>query len=553
MAAKQQNANIAASVKRRSAPIDSAFSKAVRNIAAHGDTDVLPFPLENFLFTDCQSEVIEILEATHKDFDKAVETSAPYYERLLAPSGYNGFRWVTQIDPRWNAYYLSLAIQLFPEIERRRLSTEEKSVFSYRYHWDKENGDIFSRDIGYDAFTVRATELAQKYSHVALCDIAQFYDSSYHHKIENALRQATSNTTAVERLNAMLFKFSGGYSYGLPVGGNASRILAEALLVRVDKLLATSGIPFCRFVDDYRLFANSADEAFRALVQLSQSLGDTEMLRLQKSKCAIVPCGEYLKSEGMVQHGTHLTVPDPQTREFLSLRLHFDPYSSTAEDDYEKLKEELGRFDIVGILARELSKSRVQLTVVKRLMSALRYMSQDARVKGVESILQSVSQLAPVFPYVAMMMRRLQDDLGMEVYGRFANAWRSICRESVFVTSLPANLAFTIRSLAADPAFDTEKLLVDMFRTTSSSLLRREIIYAMYKRKADHWIASLRSSYASYGPWEKRALFVVSDILGDEGEHWRKNVASDADDVSRLLLKWLRGNRHSKQNWELPI
>ena len=46
-------------------------------------------------------------------------------------------------------------------------------------------------------------------------------------------------------------------SYGLPVGSNASRILAEASLIEVDNYLISKKIDFCRFVDDYRIFAQN--------------------------------------------------------------------------------------------------------------------------------------------------------------------------------------------------------------------------------------------------------------------------------------------------------
>jgi len=42
---------------------------------------------------------------------------------------------------------------------------------------------------------------------------------------------------------------------------------------------------------------------------------------------------------------------------FLSLR--YDPYFLTAEEDHATLVDELQRFDIVGMLGSELSKTRV--------------------------------------------------------------------------------------------------------------------------------------------------------------------------------------------------
>ncbi len=65
---------------------------------------------------------------------------------------------------------------------------------------------------------------------------------------------------------------------------------------------------------------------------------------------------------------------DKQVKNFLSLNLRYDPYSLTADDDYEELKEEIDRFDIVGMLASEIEKSRVHQALVRKLINAVKYL-----------------------------------------------------------------------------------------------------------------------------------------------------------------------------------
>ena len=55
--------------------------------------------------------------------------------------------------------------------------------------------------------------------------------------------------------------WSGRDSYGLPVGGNASRLLAEAALIDIDRYLISQNITYVRFVDDFRIFAENTDQA----------------------------------------------------------------------------------------------------------------------------------------------------------------------------------------------------------------------------------------------------------------------------------------------------
>jgi hypothetical protein len=59
---------------------------------------------------------------------------------------------------------------------------------------------------------------------------------------------------------------------GLPVGCNASRIFAEAVLIPIDEALDAQGIDYIRFVDDFYLFTDSFESAEKALETLREVL-----------------------------------------------------------------------------------------------------------------------------------------------------------------------------------------------------------------------------------------------------------------------------------------
>lgn len=137
---------------------------------------------------------------------------------------------------------------------------------------------------------------------VVSTDISDFYSRVYHHRLKNALEQATKNTEAVRRIMSILSGLSLGTSYGLPVGGHAGRILAELLLNRTDRLLVNNGVHFARFVDDYTLFANTREEA--QLVFLSNVLMSNEGLTLSRSKTRFMTSAESVRS-------SPLATPEP--------------------------------------------------------------------------------------------------------------------------------------------------------------------------------------------------------------------------------------------------
>lgn len=241
--------------------MQDSLKHAIKNIANFGDTDIFPFPLENALFHDCPEEILSILERIHSHFDDELTAYPPTHLSSLAPAGYTGFRWATQLDPVWNAYLLALAVELGDAIEAKRISTTADTVFSYRFERDNETGAIFTSDLGWPQFREKSLEHARNYQYVLIADISEFYTRIYHHRLENALSQIDPTSHLYTRILKLLTGFTQHNSYGLPIGGPAARLLSEALLNRTDRLFRAEGLTFCRFADDYHFFSNSKEHA----------------------------------------------------------------------------------------------------------------------------------------------------------------------------------------------------------------------------------------------------------------------------------------------------
>lgn len=248
------------------------FARALDNVISHGDTDVFPYPFENLVFYDQREDVLSLLESIHgdADFEERLAHFPPSNESLLAPIGYTGFRWATQLDPLWNVYLLRLVLSIADSIESARTDKAKDIVFSYRYHYDPSNHDVFQRDIGWTQFVRHSLQLSNDYSYVVVCDISDFYQRLGHHRLENALGQLHLREDRPWRIMKILAHFSGARSYGIPVGGPAARLLSELVLNHVDRLLILHKVPFCRFSDDYHIFANSVEQAYDHLVFLSE-------------------------------------------------------------------------------------------------------------------------------------------------------------------------------------------------------------------------------------------------------------------------------------------
>ncbi len=532
---------------------DPSFHLAIQNVVHFGDTDVFPFPLENHWFAEDADGVITLLRAFDDDFDGVLARYPVTCERTLAGVGYNGFRAATQIDPLWNLYLLALCLEIGVDLEAARVNATQGIAFSYRYTPNPSTGALFDRTQGWRAFQEKALEHATEATYVLATDISDFYPRIYHHRLDNALRLASSNREAVRRIVQLLFKLSDGVSYGLPIGGNAARLLAELLLNRVDRLLLTHSIKFCRFVDDYLIFASSREAAQRALVVLSDALLRNEGLTLSRAKSRLMSSAEFRRSSPIAKPEQADSAEESQARRFLRIRWSYDPYSPNASDEYDQLVDEVAKFDVLSMLAGEFRKTRIDESLVRQLIRSITFLDPDVRDRAIVSLVDNLHTLYPVFPTVAILLRRLLDDVSPEAKSHIFGHLRGLIRSESHIMMVPTNALFAVRLLAHDPSEEVEVLLANLYRSPAAEhLLRRDIVYAMARRGAHYWVSDLMKRHAQVSSWELRALLAASYALGDEGRHWRRARERELSDVDRAYLLWL-GRKNDGSVWALPI
>lgn len=520
---------------------EASMRIAISNIVHFGDTDVLPFPLERHWFTDEPDSVLELLQRIDKNFDDHLGSYPITFAKTLTGVGYNGFRAVTQIDPLWNAYLLASVVEIAKDLEKARVSTDREIVFSYRFAPDAASGGLFDKAIGWRAFQKTSLNHASNAKFALTTDISDFYPRVYHHRLENALGLTTQNKEAVRRIMVMLFKLSEGTSYGLPIGGNAARLLAEILLNRVDRLLLAASITYTRFVDDYAIFATSREDVQRSLVILSDALLRNEGLTLQRAKSRLA------------EHEDADSADESEAKRFLKIRWNYDPYSPTAEQDYDDLVEEVSKFDVLTMLAREFRKTRVDEALVRQLVRSVKYVSPALRDRAVTSLVDNLHTLYPVFPTVAILLRTLLPDLSPDVQNHLFETLRRLLRERSHILMVPANAAYAVRLLAHDRNEEVDVLFTQLYYSGSSEVvIRRDIIYAMARRGAHYWISDLQKRHAQLSSWELRALLAASYGLADEGKHWRKHREPELSEFDAVFLRWL-GKMNNGKTWEIPV
>ena len=535
-----------------SAELSLAFAAAVANVAKLGDTDIFPRPFENSIFYDDQKKIESLLAEIHVNFEEMLRDMPPTNDRVLAAVGYNGFRLATQVDPIWNLYLLGQVLWIANDIESARVQSAKQVVFSYRYNGDLLNPQIFTDQIGWKQFNDKCVEHSKNYKYVLQTDISDFYPRVYHHRLENALKKATKNTEAIRRIKGLLDAFSGNVSYGLPVGGPASRLLSELVINSIDRLLLANGVTYCRFVDDFRIFADSREQAHAHLVLLGQMLSENEGLFLQKSKTRILSTEEFLSTSEFHEERVQDEDDAKGVRAFLSLSLHYDPYSENAAQDYEALRDQLERFDIVGMLARELKKSQIDERLTRKLIRAMQHIPEKSRDAAALSLSQNLDVLSPVFRTVMTVLRSIMSELSDGTKMKIYDALKALFRSNSHVLQIPVNQAYAIRLLATANDEEVDQILFSVYKKAESIGIKRDVILLMANRDAAWFVSDIRRKYAVLTPWEKRAALVSSFILQDEGRHWRDKVKNSLSPFDKVVMEWT-AKRKNDTNGKLNI
>lgn len=519
--------------------MQDAIRAAVKNIATHGDTDVFPFPFECHLFHDDPGRCVEVLSEMHSEFDEQMSTNAPVMIEALSQVGYTGFRWAAQIEPFWNAYYLACVIKLAEEIEATRIPEAEEAVFSYRFLWQEDAGRLF-KDVTWRDYKRRCLDLSQVSPYVVVTDVSDFYPRIYHHRVNVALSRLPSGGDIRRRIMLMLKAFSRiNVSYGLPIGGPASRILSELALVGVDQHLSTRQVRFCRYVDDFCLFCADRAAAYKDLVFLSERLFD-EGLVLQKRKTGILTAEEFRETARafMVDERTDDATDE---RKLLNLSLRFDPYSPTAEEDYQTLKEAVSEIDIVGILGREVAKTAIDPTVATQAIRAIKALDPPLQGGAIRTILdpKNLEVLSPVFVTILRITRAIYANLLDKDKDFVDEALMGLHREESPLLSIELNLGYFIQVLGQRKSREKEELLVRLFEARRSPLIGRLVILVLADWRCHYWLSGLRRQYSGFSVWERRAFVLASYVLGDEGKHWRRHAAKGWTSADKLVRDWI--------------
>ena len=509
--------------------IRNAVNQAIDNIIYEGCTDVVIFgnPFEIKLLKneetrkkitdDLVSKIDNILNSNGKfDILKFNKIS----HMLVPKKTFYDFRKCALIDVIDEIKYLSLVLLIANQIERKRVS--KRIAFSYRYKPNK-NGRLFDKDYNYSSFKHEYKKILsmRKYKIIIECDISNFYDRLNLHRLNSTLLSIEDINFKISNIidNLLLF-WANRDSYGLPVGSNASRILAEAFLIEIDNYLLSNSIRFCRFVDDYRFFATNVSEANKILSCFVEIL-NKHGLSINTSKTKMRDISEYhidsskkrkINQEGISEiiRGYSGIVPSK--------------FRKLSDSEIEKLKKEdelelLNNLKTANVIEPENIIKCIKILIAKKNYEAL---------LDIPDILRKYPQFVPYFSDV---MFKNKEFISNKIYNDILNDFFDWLNDD----NMQEYLLISIVKLFDAKNIEEKKRLFNFFKNlkrNSGIYIGRTVLEQIGTNLSRGELLELKDYYLRADCWEKRQIvnMVLNGLNYPENRPFIKDLKINCND-----------------------
>jgi hypothetical protein len=506
-----------------------ALQTAIRHLCRYGDTDVFPhLPEINFL-REQEAEIVE--EFAKLDLDTYQPGSL--FEGL-APKSRLGFRIVHQLPLHDVVLLLASVIDIGTKIEARRPADTGIEAFSYRYGPDAK-GSLFQADHTYkDWLKVQLSYIHGnlKIKQVIFTDISDFYARINHHRLENLLDEAAPGHGAARFIKKYIKEVRAKQSFGIPIGGSATRLLAELALSDTDRALQQEDRVATRFVDDFRVFLRADEDAYDVLASIAEQLQINEGLSLNPSKTYVLNRTEFIAR--LKEHITDASdEAEGAALQMLTSSLYFDD-----EPDPDEL-EELKSMNLLGMLQDEVGKEHFDFGQIKLIFRALKLAKP---FDAIDFIKNNFSELTVFAKEVVLLMQALNTDNE----GCFDDLTGVVIQS---ILSPPASSIQLIRTwlmeLFVRGVVPITHSGVKKLEPLSTALDRRQLHLTKGRCGDKNFFRKHKTGFDNFPPFERPCVVWGAACLPpDEYSKWLGAIKPMlATPTGALFLKWAQNQR----------
>jgi hypothetical protein len=461
------------------------------------------------------------------DLEKYAPKSPVIY---LALKPNNNYRVVHQLDPIDSILYSALLYENATIIETYRIPEIRKIACSYRIK-PEINGSYFEKDYnGYGEFLEKAESLADKFDGgvVLICDVVDFYNQIYLHRVNNVLSEAGSKAGKI--IEDFLGGLNANVSRGIPVGPAPSILIAEAIMSDINKKILGFTHSFVQYVDDVYIFFDEDYDAKTFLHELTKYLYSNHRLVLSPDKTKILDIDDfktgYLKEESRVEK-------DAIHKKLEGLSSH---YSSPEETkDFDKLeapeKLKIRSETYLELFDEALKFEQLELGLMRHILrQAGRYKIRNI----IPKIFKHFDKLLPVIREIVIYFERVLNEATAKKYEKDF----SELLENPYLTLPFINMwVFTL--------FQNEHFNSLSIKINYSKIIRiREKALIAKRERNLTFIKDIKDGIDTLGIWDRRAVLYSSFILSeDEVKHWLGLESSKGDVVNKSICSMIIGDK----------
>lgn len=511
---------------------EAHFKRAILHLADLGDTDILPPLFEFQFFKEAAEPIVKKLSS----FSAASYNPVGAFE-VLSPKTQTSFRIAHQLHSTDALLFTAAAIEVAEAIDEARLGPEH-GAFSYRFDNDPTSSSLFTDTCSYHDWLISIAELCEPdeaFSNEPLVletDISDFYGRIYFHRIEHVLDDIEAANPPRKIIENVIKNSRARQSYGLPVGGAASRIIAEGVLIDVDTMLRREGFKFTRFVDDFRIIVESPAQAHTALCRLAEHLMLTEGLSLNAAKTRILPASA-VKDE---IDNSFSEVFTNEERNGLDryLQAIYD-----SEDVAETIADEIDVPTLIDKISKVLKLDKIEYTSIKLILKALRANTID----DVESFISKFSQLLYFAPRDFCMVLGSQAQQNTDNADLIAEKLLSIVGNSPFKDM--ALVRIWVNHLFVSGALPITDARMTQLGFGNTQIERRQNALLRGRLKDRAFFREAKTRFGDLSEWEKPAVMLgASCLAASEYETWLGFCKGKSTNIIfDEYISWLKTNR----------
>lgn len=546
--------------------IANAIDLAFDNVIKEGLTDVevftRPFEIDLLKNENIAKEIKQDIKTLLKESQIKGMGFTPISHILVPKKELFDFRKCAITDPVDELKYLSLVLQIADQIEQKRPNKSKNNVFSYRFSPNK--GYLFDQKFNYTAFReFVAKKSKQKNINVVVsCDISNFYDRLNLHRLECILSSNPKiDRKIILQINELLLFWSKRDSYGIPVGSNASRILAEAALIEIDNYLLSHKISFCRFVDDYRLFAPDSATAHRWLALLVDRLSK-EGLFLNTGKTEIKDVSALLESKEEPGSMSGTSSEADAAEQNVSPQVENDSEDNVSKSNEETSKIIRGYSGLIPTKFRAISESELTKLGKEQISEKLQLLSKAVIIEpaniisivktcvakknpdGIIEVVKNLNKFPQFIPYVIDAIIKndaIFDDSKIAQLSELLAYWLDREHAPEFVS------IFVIRFFG-HKKFISKPILMNCFRSlkrNDGSYIGRALLEQLEPIVERGEVIEIRDYFTRADSSERRQIAKMVDISLTRGEKrpFFKDASAQSQDV---FLKHMENYFNSK-------